>query len=62
MRPTKNDMARVIVQALYAMPHLPAADHPEVVRRATRGNIHRLTYQHKMAVDALLSTVKDKTI
>jgi hypothetical protein len=58
MRLTKNQMARVIVQALYAMPALPAEDHPEVVKRAARGNVEMLKRQHKMAVEAILSTLR----
>ena len=55
MRLTKNDMARVIVQALYNMPALPAEDHPEVVKRAQRGTVGSLAKQHDMACKALNS-------
>jgi hypothetical protein len=55
MRLTKNDMARVIVQALYNMPVVPAVDHPEVVNRARRGTMASLTKHHEMACKALNS-------
>jgi len=58
MRVTKNDMARVIVQALYNLPALPAVDHPEVVKRAAKGTVASLERHHKMACDAL-SSVKE---
>lgn len=58
MRLTKNDMARVIVQALYNLPRLPAADHPEVVKRATRGKVETLAPQHKLSCDVLGSVKK----
>lgn len=57
MRLTKNDMARVIVQALYNLSDLPAVDHPEVVKRANKGTVESLTRQHGLACRALLSTV-----
>ncbi len=57
MRLTKLQMARVIVQALYNMPALPPEDHREVVKRAQKGSVESLTRQHKMAVDAILSTL-----
>ena len=47
---TKSDMARVIVQALYAMPELPAADHPKVKRMERRSGKTALQRQHKLAV------------
>lgn len=47
---TKNDMARVIVQALYAMPELPAADHPRVARMGRHNGKAALQRQHKLAV------------
>jgi len=51
---TKIDMARVIIQALYNLPALPAADHPKVTRRATlNGKI--LRDQYKMALAAIRS-------
>lgn len=58
MRLTKNDMARVIVAALYNLPALPAADDIRVVHRAQRGTVARLTRQHKLAVAAIQSTLK----
>ncbi len=57
MRLTKNDMARVIVQALYNRPSLPPVDNAEVVKRAKRGTVVSLTHQHKMAIAAINSSV-----
>jgi hypothetical protein len=45
---TKNDMARVIVQALFNMPALPATDHFRVVRIA-KGKKADLEPQYKLA-------------
>jgi len=53
MRLTKNDMARVIVTALYNRPELVAADHPEVIRRARRNSVETLTRQHGLACKVL---------
>ena len=58
LRLTKLKMARVIVQALYNLPQLPAVDHPEVVKRAARGRVDTLQRQHKLAVASLLATVR----
>lgn len=55
MRHTKLEMARVIVTALYNRGELVASDHPEVVRRAAKGTVASLTYQHKLAMDAIAS-------
>ncbi len=55
MRHTKTDMARVIVLALYNLPALPAADHPDVLRRVKRGTGASLTRQHKLAMAAIQS-------
>ena len=55
MRLTKNDMARVIVTALYNKPELVAADHPEVLRRAARGTVESLSRQHSYAMAAIQS-------
>ncbi len=55
MKLTKNDMARVIVTALYNKSSLVAADHPEVVKRAARGTVASLTRQHAMAMAAIQS-------
>lgn len=60
MRLTKNDMARVIVQARHALPALPAADHSEVVLRAWRGDVVTLTRQHKLACNVLSGAVEMK--
>ena len=58
LRLTKLKMARVIVQALYNLPQLPAEDHPEVVKRAARGKVDTLQRQHRMAVAAILATLR----
>lgn len=58
MRLTKNDMARVIVQALYNMPALPAADDRRVMKRAAKGTVASLTYQHKLAMNAIQSALR----
>ena len=55
MRLTKNDLARVIVQALYNLPELPAATHTHVINRERRNNVETLTRQHALAVAALNS-------
>jgi hypothetical protein len=60
MRLTKNDMARVIVTALYHRPELVAADHPEVLKRAARGTVASLTSQHAMAMAAIQSVQRTK--
>ena len=55
MRLTKNDMARVIVAALYNMKALPPADHFKVVSMARRSSVDELRDQHKRAVAAIES-------
>ncbi len=57
MRLTKLDMARVIVTALYNLPALVNASHPEVVRRARKGSVASLTRQHALAVAAIQSRI-----
>lgn len=57
MKLTKNDMARVIIQALYNLPALPAADHNLVVRRTKRNSKTALEYQHGLAVKVLQQKV-----
>jgi hypothetical protein len=52
---TKNDMARLIAQALYSMPQLPAADH-RVVLQLCRFPKDTLTRQHALAVKVLDQT------
>ena len=49
---TKNDMARVVVQALYFLPTLPAADDKRVTARA---RLHKgeLADYHKRALDII---------
>ena len=54
MRQTKLDMARVIVQALYNMPELPAVDHHAIKKQARRKKIHLAedyTLAHKILTD-----------
>ena len=55
---TKNDMARVIVQALYNMPKLPPSDHPKVTRRAKLEKTI-LRDQHQAAIAAINATIRD---
>lgn len=49
---TKVEMARVVVQALYAMRELPAADHPRVVKMARQPKA-RLAHNHTMALKVI---------
>lgn len=56
MRLTKNDMARVVVQALYNLPELPAANDPRVVSLAKR-TVQRLSVSYWKAVNLLLHEV-----
>ncbi len=53
MRLTKNDMARVVVQALKAMPNLPEADRPSVVRMARKESYEHMQRQHKLALKVI---------
>lgn len=55
MRLTKLQMAKVIVQALYNLPQLPADDHPKVVRLVKRETVATLARQHELACKALAS-------
>ena len=55
MNLTKNDMARVIVAALYNMKALPAKDHHEVKRWETRKTKAELADHHKRAIEAIES-------
>lgn len=57
MHLTKNDMARVVVQALYNLPSLPAADDRRVHRIETKTLLPKLAEQHQRAVDILLDKV-----
>jgi len=52
---TKNQMARIIVTALYNRPALVRPDLPEVVRRAKHGRVAALAYQCEMAIAAIRS-------
>ena len=52
---TKNDMARVILQALFNTEKAFAADHWRVVRMAKRFNQVQLHHQLKLAFNALES-------
>ena len=53
---TKNDMARVIVQALYNLPALPAADDRRVLRQ-TRSKKTALQDGHNLAIKILLDRI-----
>lgn len=57
LRLTKNDMARVVVQALYNLPSLPAADDGRVINIEKRTRLDRLTEQHAAAVRVLNAKV-----
>lgn len=46
---TKLDKARIIVQALYNLDHLPAADHKDV-RRYSNRSVNALEAHYQMAV------------
>ncbi len=58
---TENDMARVIIQALYNLPALPPADNVNVVRKA-RQKREVLVMEHKLAMKAIQSTQQEHTI
>jgi hypothetical protein len=60
MRLTKNDMARVVVQALYNLPSLPAADDKRVLNLINKTLLPRLSEQHKKAVDILMDREADQ--
>jgi len=47
---TKNDMARVIVQALYGLRELPNDDDERVRRMIRRVNREEMVRQHKQAL------------
>jgi len=53
MRLTKNDMARVVVQALHALPSLPEADERRVVRMARREVQEHMRRQHELALKVI---------
>jgi hypothetical protein len=57
-RLTKNDMARVIVAALYNMRALPPTDHHEVIRWE-RKKADELRDHHKRALAAIASVRRD---
>jgi len=57
MRLTKNDMARVVVQALYNLPSLPSSDDARVVNIENRTKLDRLTGQHATAMRILSAKV-----
>jgi|TARA_Y100000296_G_scaffold79329_1_gene103098 hypothetical protein len=53
---TKNDMARVITQALWNMPHLPPKDHHWVRKEARPAKWYvaeRYTLAHKILTDRI---------
>jgi hypothetical protein len=53
MKLTKNDMARVVIQALYNLPHLPPVDDKRVVRMAGRNHVDIMISRHKTACKVL---------
>lgn len=53
MQLTKTDMARVIVQALYKLPALPAEDNIRVTRLVRRKKREDLERNHKLALTIL---------
>lgn len=57
---TKNDLARVIVQALHGLPSLPNAGSVFVLRRASRNSKDVLEHQYDLAVRALASVAARK--
>lgn len=59
MKLTKNDMARVITQALWNMPHLPPQDHHWVKKeaRAVKPRVaERYALAHKILTDRVANT------
>lgn len=54
---TKNDMARVIVQALWNMPTLPNSDNEKVLKMAKRRKSDLIT-EHDKSVKILLESIK----
>jgi hypothetical protein len=56
---TKNDMSRVIVQALFNLNTLPAADHPRVKSLAKNKKAH-LESQYKLAHKVLTDSVRNQ--
>lgn len=59
MRLTKNDLARVIVQALYNLDELPAADNCNVLAMARTNKLEDLARQHKLAVKVILDRISE---
>ena len=59
MRLTTNDMARVVVQALYNLPDLPGVNDPRVTSLAKR-TAQRLAVSYWKAVDILHREVFSK--
>jgi hypothetical protein len=57
MRLTKNDMARVVVQALYNLPTLPAEDDRRVTNLVNKTKLDRLESHHRTAMGILLARV-----
>lgn len=55
---TKNDMARVIVQALYLMPELPSTTHIEV-KRLEKWKKEDLAPKHALAVKTIQNKLKE---
>ena len=61
MNLTKNDMARVIVQALFNIATLPAKDNIHV-KRYSRGSKKHLENLHKKAVQIVLQQENDRQL
>ena len=59
---TKNDMARVIVQALYLLKELPSENHRVVLNMAKRSGKQHLTEQHKLALEVIYFAMKNGTL
>lgn len=60
MKHTKLDMARVIVQALYRLPALPAKGNVHVVRTVRHSRVS-LERQHGLAIKIILDGVEAGT-
>jgi hypothetical protein len=60
MRLTKNDMARVIIQALHNKKELPKETNCNVVRMAKRYNKEDLLFHYNKAVEVLNNEIKKR--
>jgi hypothetical protein len=50
MKHTKNDLARVIIQALYNLKELPPADDKRVIKTVRYHTVKELEYRHRLAL------------